>query len=226
MNGTVRKSEKTAGGPIDAEFCDRHLMKSIVVLYATREGHSRLIAERVAAALRTQGFLVDVRNLKDDAAPIKVGVHSAAIFAGSVHAGSHERELVKFVKTHRDELDLLPTALISVSLSQAGAEMLEASPQARTRSANDVQKTIDKFVEDTGWHPRWIEPVAGALVYSKYNPLVKLIMRQIAKKAGAGTDTSRDYVYTDWDGLDRFCKDLALWLSPRPKKCFAPFPPY
>jgi menaquinone-dependent protoporphyrinogen IX oxidase len=34
-------------------------------------------------------------------------------------------------------------------------------------------------------------------------------MRQIAKKAGAATDTSHDYVYTDWVGLDKFVDDLA-----------------
>jgi menaquinone-dependent protoporphyrinogen IX oxidase len=31
-------------------------------------------------------------------------------------------------------------------------------------------------------------------------------MKRIAKKAGAETDTSRDYEYTDWSALDR-CVD-------------------
>jgi len=38
-------------------------------------------------------------------------------------------------------------------------------------------------------------------------------MRRIAKKAGAATDTSRDYEYTDWIGLDRFADELADELS-------------
>jgi menaquinone-dependent protoporphyrinogen oxidase len=34
-------------------------------------------------------------------------------------------------------------------------------------------------------------------------------MKQIAKKAGAATDTSRDYDYTDWVELHKFVGDLA-----------------
>ena len=50
------------------------------------------------------------------------------------------------------------------------------------------------------------QPVAGALEYSKYNPLKRWIMKRIAAKAGGGTDTSRDYDYTDWDDLQQFAE--------------------
>ena len=76
---------------------------------------------------------------------------------------------------------------------------------------------IDEFVEDTRWRPAHIKPVAGALLYSKYNPLVRFIMKRIAKEAGGATDTSRDYEYTDWVGLDRFVDELADELSSAPR---------
>jgi menaquinone-dependent protoporphyrinogen oxidase len=38
-------------------------------------------------------------------------------------------------------------------------------------------------------------------------------MKRIAKEAGGATDTSRDYEYTDWVGLDRFVDELADELS-------------
>jgi menaquinone-dependent protoporphyrinogen IX oxidase len=34
-------------------------------------------------------------------------------------------------------------------------------------------------------------------------------MKQIARKAGAPTDTARDYEFTDWATLDRFVGDVA-----------------
>jgi hypothetical protein len=34
-------------------------------------------------------------------------------------------------------------------------------------------------------------------------------MKQIAKRAGSGTDTSRDYEYTDWGALDAFVNEFA-----------------
>ena len=38
---------------------------------------------------------------------------------------------------------------------------------------------------------------------------MKLVMKRIAKKEGADTDTSRDYEYTDWDAVAEFAKDFS-----------------
>jgi menaquinone-dependent protoporphyrinogen oxidase len=190
-------------------------MKPIAVLYATREGHTRRIAERVAGNLRARGFDVECKNLRDhDARAIDLSGFSAVVLVASVHAGKHEREMVKFVKKHRTELQLLPAAFLSVTLSEAGAEMSGMTQEQRARFSADVQKVIDKFFEDTAWRPERVKPVAGALLYSKYNPLLRFVMKRIAKEAGAATDTSRDYEYTDWVGLDRFVDELADDLCP------------
>jgi menaquinone-dependent protoporphyrinogen oxidase len=68
---------------------------------------------------------------------------------------------------------------------------------------------IDMFVQETGWRPARVLPVAGALAYSQYNFIVRFVMKRIARKAGAPTDTSRDYEFTDWATLDRFISDAA-----------------
>ena len=112
--------------------------------------------------------------------------------------------MVRFAKNHRAELDRIPTAFLSVTLSEAGVEMTDKTPQERARFAVSVQEVIDQFVKETGWKPTHIKPVAGAIRYSQYNFIVKLIMKRIARAAGASTDTSHDYEYTDWLGLDHF----------------------
>ena len=56
------------------------------------------------------------------------------------------------------------------------------------------------------------ELVAGALLYTRYNFLVRFVMRQITKAEGGDTDTSRDYEYTDWDAVDRFAEAFARQL--------------
>ena len=83
------------------------------------------------------------------------------------------------------------------------------SDAERERAAADVQRMIDVFVKKTGWRPARSLPVAGALAYSRYNVFVRFIMKRIAREAGAPTDTSRDYVFTDWPALDRFVATLA-----------------
>ena len=44
------------------------------------------------------------------------------------------------------------------------------------------------------------------------------IMKKIArdKPGNLGTDTSRDYVYTEWDGVKRFVEDYLTYLAAEP----------
>jgi menaquinone-dependent protoporphyrinogen oxidase len=184
-------------------------MRIVAVFYATREGHTRQIAERIATDLERRGFAVESYDVREDTTPQNIAGYAAVVLAASVHRGAHEREMVRFVKQRREQLDRMPTAFISVTFSEAGAEMHSATPEQRAAFAADVERTLAKFYDDTGWHPARVKPVAGALLYSKYNFLIRIIMNRIARKAGAGTDTSRDYDYTDWLDLDRFVDELA-----------------
>ena len=187
----------------------------IGVFFATREGHTQRISERIAADLRTLGFDVDLLAVRHPL-PFSLSNYSAAVLAASVHAGSHEKEMVQFVKDHRSELERITTAFLSVTLSEAGAERRDATPIEHAQFVVDVDRMLGKFFKETQWHPTLAKPVAGALLYTHYNFLVRLIMRRIAKKAGGATDTSREYVYTDWVGLDKFVDDLAEEIQGSP----------
>lgn len=179
-----------------------------VIFYATREGQTRRIAERIAADLRRKGAEADVFDVRS-LPPIEWSIYSIACVAASVHVGHHEPEMVAFVKTWKPALERLAAAFISVSLSEAGAEDYARSHDERQRAAQDVQRMIDVFLLETGWRPERTFAVAGRLAYSKYNLLVRFFMKRIARKAGAPTDTSRDYEFTDWPALDRFVDELA-----------------
>jgi menaquinone-dependent protoporphyrinogen oxidase len=101
------------------------------------------------------------------------------------------------------------TAFLSVSLSQAGVQDRNATSERRKHAAADVNSMIKRFLVKTQWQPTRVEPVAGALMYSKYNPFMRFIMKRIARRAGASTDTSRDHEFTDWAALDRFASEFA-----------------
>jgi len=178
------------------------------VFYATREGQTRRIANQIAASLSKLGFDVDTQDVKHPLA-FQLDSYSAAVLAASVHAGSHEPEMVKFVKDNRSALESLPSAFVSVTLSEAGVERSGTTPAEHAGFAADVNQMLDRFFAETQWHPRRVKPVAGALLYTHYNFLVRFIMKRIARKAGAATDTSRNYDYTDWAALDTFVKEFA-----------------
>jgi menaquinone-dependent protoporphyrinogen oxidase len=102
----------------------------------------------------------------------------------------------------------MPAAFLSVTMSEAGAERTDATPREHAQFATDVQRVTDQFFAETGWHPQYVKPVAGALLYTQYNVLIRFVMKHIAKASGGDTDTSRNYDYTDWPALDRFVEDF------------------
>ena len=122
----------------------------MLVLFATREGQTRRIAEHVAAALRAQGYLAEVCDARTDA-PDTLEPYGAAIVAGSVHVQRHEPELVAFVRKHRHALEEMPTAFLSVSLAEAGAEDAAAAPGDREVARAATEGLVRDFFEQTGW---------------------------------------------------------------------------
>ena len=113
------------------------MIKPVGVFYATREGQTQRIAEHLAECLRASGFATTMVNVRDERADL--GQCGAAIVAASVHAGKHEREMVKFVQRHRRELEEMPNAFLSVTLSEAGAEEAERTPAECAQFAAGVE---------------------------------------------------------------------------------------
>jgi menaquinone-dependent protoporphyrinogen oxidase len=177
---------------------------AILVLYATREGHTRRVAEHVAQALRRAGAHASAASVTDPAVRFDPFALQGVILAAPVHAGRFEREMVRFVRSRRADLDRLPNAFLPVSLSQAGVQRGAATPEEHARFAADVRKLDERFFGVTGWTPKQVERVAGALLYTRYNWVIRLVMRRIARQSGGSTDTSRDHDYTDWTALDAF----------------------
>ena len=184
-------------------------MKPVAVLYATREGLAKQVAEQVAAGLRTRGLDAEVLDARNAGAGFDASAFCAAVLAASVHAGTHEREMVELAKAQREALASMPNAFLSITLSEAGAERKDTTAEEHARFVADVRGMIDRFVADTGWRPEHVVPVAGALRYTRYNFLVRLVMKRIARASGGSTDTSREHEYTDWKALDEFAAAFA-----------------
>lgn len=87
-----------------------------------------------------------------------------------------------------------------MSLSAAGT---------RPEQHEDAQRMAQGFLDATGWKPRRVELVAGALMYRRYNFIMRFLMKRIASKAGGDTDTSRDYDYTDWAAVEVYTRKFA-----------------
>lgn len=180
----------------------------IAVVYTTRHGQTRRVAERLAGALSARGAEAEAVDVTAGEAERALDGSAAVVLAAAVHFGRHERAMIDFVRRRRAAIARRPNAFVSVSLSAATMARATSTPDQRARAAADVRRALDGFVRATGWQPERLWPVAGALAYTKYNPLVRWMMRLIARRTGAGTDTSRDHEFTDWEALDRRADEL------------------
>jgi menaquinone-dependent protoporphyrinogen oxidase len=188
-------------------------MKPVGVFYATREGHTHRIAEHVATGLHEHGLDAEVHDVLALPRDMQLDEYAAAVLAASVHAGHHEREMILFVRDHLAWLERIPSAFLSVTLSEAGAERPDATPEEHARFVADVQKSLDQCNAETCRHPKHVKPDAGALLYTQYNFLVRLVMKRIARASGGSTDTSRVHDLTDLIVVDRFVEELAAEIG-------------
>jgi menaquinone-dependent protoporphyrinogen oxidase len=180
-------------------------MATVLVLYATMEGQTRRIAERIAAELRGSGHAVDVAAASADAPLPDVGTFDAVIVGASVHYGHHPACFGRALKKQRDALSSRPSAFFSVSLSAGG-------PGANHAAA---WRYVRKFVRGIGWHPAQEAAFGGALRYSVYRGWKRWLVRLFVRVAGGDTDTSRDYEYTDWRAVAEFAHAFAAALRIR-----------
>jgi len=172
----------------------------ILLVYGTTEGHTRRVAAFIADRLSGRGHEVTLAQAAAPGAGPDTGRCDAVLIAASVHLGRYQRAVIDFVRQHRTAIDARPNALVSVSLSAAG------------HADDDVQglsRCVARFTADTGWAPRRVVHVAGALRYTAYDLLTRWVMRTIAWRKGAPTDTRRDHELTDWDALARFADAFA-----------------
>jgi menaquinone-dependent protoporphyrinogen oxidase len=184
--------------------------KTLAIFYATSEGHTRRIAERLARRLRRRGMSVDVVDISTPSpAEFDLSRYAGAVLAASIHMGKHQRSMIDFVKTHRGAIERLPTTFLSVSLSQAAVEDPCATPQRKERAKREVHKAVEGFSLTTGWKPGRVHAVAGALLYRQYGVFLRLLMQFISSVVGASTDTSQNHEYTDWKAIERFADEMA-----------------
>jgi menaquinone-dependent protoporphyrinogen oxidase len=154
----------------------------------TTEGQTAKIAEYIADVIRGHGHEAHTANIKRSGHAVPDG-YDAVIVGASIHMGKHDAHVCDFVRQNLAVLERLPSAFFSVSLAAHG-------------DTAEAENYVEEFEQDTGWRPAVVALFGGALLYTEYGFLKRYVMKKIArdKPGSLGTDTSRDYVYTEWDG--------------------------
>jgi menaquinone-dependent protoporphyrinogen oxidase len=175
-------------------------MCDIPIFYATTEGQTRRIADRLALLLRGRGFSSAVIDVASPEANTIDWEHVRGAFLGaSLHGGKHQASAVAFASAHAADLNACPSTFFSVSLSAASTHAKEL------QAARNI---AEAFATKTRWHPRRIACIPGRLAYTQYGFFKRLLMKMIAKREHASTDTSRDHEYTDWGAVEQLAREM------------------
>lgn len=171
----------------------------VLVVHFSYDGQTAKIARRIVETLRECGLEATLADGASGKADREIDRHDAVVVGAAVRIGRHHPKAEALVRGHLPRLSRHAGAFFSVSLTAAGNE----------KQRYDADRLVRQFLARTGWRPHHTATFAGALCYREYNFLLRLVMRFIASKAGGDTDTSRDYVYTDWAAVDAFARAFA-----------------
>src|SRR5690606_6934686 len=76
-----------------------------------------------------------------------------------------------------------------------------------------VHGYIEKFLHGTGWKPSMAKPVAGAIAWSQYGPLIRWMLRRKVRRDGGNlAQFEVDRELTDWHAVEAAAADFAQAL--------------
>jgi len=180
-------------------------VSSFLILYGTGEGQTAKIAQRIATTISERGHEATVIDVRDRTDSFALNGYDAVIVGASIHVGKHQEAIREFVSENRDTLAGMPTVFFQVSLSSANEEKQE-----------EAAGYVESFIAETGWHPDRIGQFGGALRFSEYGFLKRLMMKQIAKDLLTEERKPKgDIEFTNWDAVDAFTADVAAFVEGR-----------
>ncbi len=180
-------------------------MSSLLIVFASTQSQTCKIAHRFCEILIEKGYSVDVFDAKEIPKIILPENYAAVIVGASIHVGGYQRQLKKWVKSHSQGFNSIPSAFFLVCLGVLQNDL---------KVKSELETIIEDFLNTSDWQPQLRAVFAGGLAYSKYNILLKWWMRRISKKSHGDTDTSRDYEYTDWNAVSRFANEFSKKINP------------
>jgi len=170
----------------------------ILIVYATTDGQTEKIARFLAEHLRKQ-HEVELLDATRPGPGVALADFEAIVVGAPVRMAKYPLAILDFVRAHRAQLEQKRAAFFSVCMAAAST---------RESTRHEAEAYPARLLAPTGWQPSRTAVFAGALRYSRYNWLMRWMMKRIAKSEGTSTDTSRDHEYTDWDAVKRFADSV------------------
>jgi menaquinone-dependent protoporphyrinogen oxidase len=167
------------------------------LIYATVDGHTLKICEKLKEVLSDQQQPVTLINIEDFDGDLS---HFDRIVLGaSIRYGVHDKKIIELINTRQQELESKRTAFFSVNLVARKPE----------KSSPETNPYVVKFFKKIAWRPDLTATFAGMLDYPRYSRFDRTMIRLIMWMTKGPTDPKTVKEYTDWKKVEAFGKKLA-----------------
>lgn len=169
-------------------------MPNTLILYSTTDGHTLNICERINTDLNEKADVIKL----DEHTRVDLNLYKTIIIGASIRYGKHQNVVNDFIKKYRAVLDTKKTVFFSVSLVA----------RKENRNTPEKNKYVQKFLTQLSWQPTLTWVLAGKLNYPIYGILDKWMIRFIMWMTKGPTHLKTVKVFTDWDSVKAFTKEI------------------
>jgi menaquinone-dependent protoporphyrinogen oxidase len=170
-------------------------MKSVLVLYWSRGGHTARVARRICdsiAAAGGRGELMDLNEATHEA--VDWGRYDVVALGAPVLYGTYHKSVFEFINANRAALEAKPNSFFNVSV-------VARTPEKATVEGN---RYMQKFLQRSPWKPKDLKVIAGKVNYPAWRWYDVIMIQLIMKMTHGPTDRSTVIDYTDWRDVEAY----------------------
>jgi menaquinone-dependent protoporphyrinogen oxidase len=184
-------------------------MKSVLVLYMSRRGHTARVARKICASINEAGGRCETMDLNE---AVHEGVawdsFDLVALGAPVLYGTYDKSVFDFIREHQAELEEKPNSFFNISV-------VARTPEKATVEGN---RYMQKFLKLSPWKPKDLKVIAGKIDYPSLGRLDTLLIQMIMMITGGPTDKKTVIDYTDWDDVVAYGRHLLKLAGGRPRK--------
>lgn len=174
-------------------------MKSVLVLYMSRSGHTARIARRICESVVAAGGRADRMDIVEAGHEgVDWALYDVVALGAPVLYGTYDRRVFEFVRRHRDSLEARPNSFFNVSV-------VARTPGKATVEGN---RYLQKFLRLSPWRPSDLKVMAGKVDYPSWPWHERLMIQMIMKFTRGPTDPRTVIDYTDWEDVRAYGEHL------------------
>lgn len=174
-------------------------MKSVLVLYMSRGGHTARVARCLCESIEAAGGRAEMLDIKAASRQGMVWDRYDVVAIGApVLYGSYDKSVLNFIAANQSRLAAKPSSFFNLSV-------VARTPAKATVEGN---RYMQKFLASSPWKPRDLKVIAGKVDYPSWPWYDRLMIQLIMKMTDGPTDPKAVIDYTDWDDVKTYGRHL------------------